>query len=94
MKSYLEAKNAKELCKLLKLTQAQAATKAGVGRTVITAIVNGNLESISKDRQLEGGVFSNSLKEFSFTRQKEPAPFNFGAVDATTGSLSLQNFFN
>ncbi|NDD03626.1 MAG: helix-turn-helix domain-containing protein, partial [Proteobacteria bacterium] len=80
MKSYLEAKNAKELCKLLKislteapriemrtqlvvaikraiqrgkLTQAQAATKAGVGRTVITAIVNGNLESISTDRLID-----------------------------------------
>ena len=80
MKSYLEAKNAKELCKLLKLplseapkiemrtqlvvaikraiergklTQSQAATKAGVGRTVITAIVNGNLGSISTDRLID-----------------------------------------
>lgn len=74
MKPYVEAKNSKEICKLLglplseapkieirtqlvvaikraiergKLTHAQAATKTGVGRTVITAIVNGNLESVS-----------------------------------------------
>ena len=80
MKSYLEAKNAKEICKLLglpvseapkiemriqfviaikrtiernRLTHAQAATKADVGRTVITAIVNGNLESISTDRLID-----------------------------------------
>lgn len=80
MKSYLEAKNTKELCKLMgiplteapkiemriqlvvaikksiersKLTHAQAATKAGVGRTVITAIMNGNLESISTDRLID-----------------------------------------
>ncbi len=80
MKSYFEAKNAKEICKLLglpvseapkiemrtqlvmaikraiernKLTHAQAAVKADVGRTVITAIVNGNLESVSTDRLID-----------------------------------------
>ena len=35
------------------LTQAQAAVKAGVGRTVITAIVNGNLARISTDRLID-----------------------------------------
>jgi predicted XRE-type DNA-binding protein len=77
MKSYLEAKNPKELCRLLglpeleapkiqirtqlvlaikrlierqKWTQAEAAKRAKVGRTVITAIVNGNLHRISTDR--------------------------------------------
>ena len=80
MKPYIEAKNSKEICKMLKLpmseapkieirvqlvsaikraiergklTQAQAATKADVGRTVITAIMNGNLESISTDRLID-----------------------------------------
>lgn len=80
MKPYIEAKNAKEICKLLKLplseapkiemriqlvsairraierekfTQAQAAAKADVGRTVITAIMNGNLASISTDRLID-----------------------------------------
>jgi predicted XRE-type DNA-binding protein len=80
MKSYLEAKNAKELCKLMglpeteapkiemrtqlvvaikrsierqKLTHAQASAKSGVGRTVITAIVNGNLDRISTDRLID-----------------------------------------
>ncbi len=80
MKPYIEAKNPKDICKLLKLplseapkieirvqlvsairraiergklTQAQAAAKAGVGRTVITAIMNGNLESISTDRLID-----------------------------------------
>ena len=80
MKSYLEAKSAKELCRLMglpeseapkvemrtqlvvaikraiekqKLTQAQAAVKADVGRTVITAIVNGNLHRISTDRLID-----------------------------------------
>ena len=32
------------------LTHEKAAKKAGVGRTVITAIVNGNLHRISTDR--------------------------------------------
>jgi predicted XRE-type DNA-binding protein len=80
MKSYSEAKNAKELCKLMglpqsqahkiemrtrlvvaikhaiekqHLTHAQAAEKADVGRTVITAIVNGNLHRISTDRLID-----------------------------------------
>ncbi|NJL25884.1 MAG: XRE family transcriptional regulator [Calothrix sp. SM1_5_4] len=80
MKHYAEAKNAKELCRIMglpeseaskiemrtqltvaikrsiekqKLTHAQAATKAGVGRTVITAIVNGNLHRISTDRLID-----------------------------------------
>ena len=80
MKHCIEAKNAKELCRLMglpeseapkiemrtqlvvaikrsiekqKLTQAQAAQKAGVGRTVITAIVNGNLHRISTDRLID-----------------------------------------
>ena len=80
MKSYLEAKNAKEICRLMglpeseapkiemrvqlataikrliekqKLTHATAAVKAGVGRTVITAIVNGNLHRISTDRLID-----------------------------------------
>ena len=80
MKSYLEAKNARELCKVLglpaseapkiemrtqlvvaikraiergKLTHQEAAKKTDVGRTIITAIVNGNLESISTDRLID-----------------------------------------
>jgi predicted XRE-type DNA-binding protein len=80
MKSYLEAKNSKELCKLMglpqseapkiemrtqlvvaikraiekqKLTHVQAAEKTGIGRTVITAIVNGNLRRISTDRLID-----------------------------------------
>jgi predicted XRE-type DNA-binding protein len=80
MKHYLEAKNAKDLCKLMglpeseapkiemrtqlvvaikraiekqELTHAQAADKAHVGRTVITAIVNGNLHRISTDRLID-----------------------------------------
>ena len=35
------------------LTHAAAAEKAGVGRTVITSIVNGNIAKISTDRLLE-----------------------------------------
>ncbi|OFZ78396.1 MAG: hypothetical protein A2583_13990 [Bdellovibrionales bacterium RIFOXYD1_FULL_53_11] len=35
------------------LTQIEASKKAGIGRTVITAIVNGNLASISTDRLLD-----------------------------------------
>lgn len=80
MKPFIEAKNPKEICKMLKLplseapkieirvelvsgirrtiergkfTQAQAAAKANVGRTVITAIMNGNLGSISTDRLID-----------------------------------------
>lgn len=80
MKSHLEARNTKELCRLLGLpereapkvemrvrlvvaikraierhglTHGQAATKAGVGRTVVTAIVNGNLAGISTDRLID-----------------------------------------
>ena len=36
-----------------KLTHAKAAEQAGVGRTVITAIVNGDLRGISTDRLLD-----------------------------------------
>ena len=80
MKHFFEAKNIKELCKILGLppsqaakaeirrdlviaikdiieenewTQAQAAQRANVGRTVITAIVNGNIQSISTDRLID-----------------------------------------
>jgi predicted XRE-type DNA-binding protein len=80
MKSYLEVKNPRELCKILglppsevpkveiriqlvmaikraierqKLTHLQASEKTGVGRTVITAIVNGNLKKISTDRLID-----------------------------------------
>ncbi len=80
MKSYLEAKNPEELCRLLglprseapkikirtqlvlaiksiiekqKLTHAEAAKLTNVGRTVITAIVNGNLNRISTDRLID-----------------------------------------
>ena len=35
------------------LTHAQAAEQTGVGRTVITAIVNGNLDKISTDRLID-----------------------------------------
>ncbi len=79
-KAYFEAKNIKELCKILGvpeseaakiemrrelvvairrtiekkgLTHELAAEEAGVGRTVITAIVNGNLEKISTDRLID-----------------------------------------
>ena len=35
------------------MTQEEAAEKAGVGRTVITAVVNGNLKKISTDRLID-----------------------------------------
>lgn len=77
MKHYLEAKNPKELCKLLglpeteadtiairaklsvaiakaidkhSLTHVQAAQLTGIGRTVITAVCNGNIHHISTER--------------------------------------------
>ena len=80
MKLYFEAKNIKELCRILKIpksqaakveirrnlviairniieenkwTQAEAAKKVNVGRTVITAIVNGNIQNISTDRLID-----------------------------------------
>ena len=80
MKNFFEAKNIKELCKILGIppsqaakaeirrdlviaikdiikknewTHAQAAQRANVGRTVITAIVNGNIQSISTDRLID-----------------------------------------
>ena len=80
MKRFFEAKNPKEICKLLglpesdahkvelrtelviaikkhigkhHLTHVEVATKTGIGRTVITAIVNGNLKKISTDRLLD-----------------------------------------
>ena len=80
MKPYIEAKSAKELCKLLNIplseaakiemrtnlvisikrvierknmTHEKAAKMAKVGRTVITAIVNGNLDKISTDRLID-----------------------------------------
>jgi len=79
-KSYFEAKNTKELCKILGVSESEAAKieirrnlviaikktieksgwthqeaaeEAEVGRTVITAIVNGNLEKISTDRLID-----------------------------------------
>lgn len=36
-----------------KLTHAKAASVTGVGRTVITAIMNGNLNRISTDRLID-----------------------------------------
>lgn len=35
------------------VTHLQAAKKTGIGRTVITAITNGNLKSISTDRLID-----------------------------------------
>lgn len=35
------------------LTHAEAALKTGIGRTVITAIMNGNLNKISTDRLID-----------------------------------------
>jgi predicted XRE-type DNA-binding protein len=35
------------------LTHASASAKTGVGRTVITAIMNGNLDKISTDRLMD-----------------------------------------
>ncbi len=79
-KAYLEAKNTKDLCRILGLsekeapkiemrrnlmiaikrsieenewTHQEAADHVEVGRTVITAIVNGNLEKISTDRLID-----------------------------------------
>lgn len=34
-------------------THAHAAKKAGVGRTVITAVMNGNLQGVSTDRLMD-----------------------------------------
>ncbi|MGK5083411.1 XRE family transcriptional regulator [Bdellovibrionota bacterium FG-1] len=80
MKNYTEAKNMKDLAKVLKLpkgqatkiemrtnlaiairktvekkhlTHVEAAKRAGVGRTVITAILNGNTTHISTDRLID-----------------------------------------
>lgn len=77
---FFEAKNAKQLCKLLGLpsteaskleirrdlvvaikrtietkgwTHAEAAELSQVGRTVITAIMNGNISRISTDRLID-----------------------------------------
>ena len=36
-----------------KITHAKVAEETGIGRTVITAIVNGNLQKISTDRLLD-----------------------------------------
>jgi len=79
-KDFFEAKNTKELSKLLGVSKTEAAkielrrnlvikikrvieknkwthedtsVEAGVGRTIITAIVNGNLEKISTDRLID-----------------------------------------
>jgi predicted XRE-type DNA-binding protein len=79
-KFYFEAKNTKELCRLLGLSETEApkvemrrelvvaikntinkqnlthelaAKEANVGRTVITAVVNGNLQKMSTDRLLD-----------------------------------------
>lgn len=35
------------------LTHAQASAQVGIGRTVITAIMNGNLDKISTDRLID-----------------------------------------
>ena len=43
----------KKCIKKNKWTHAKAAQEAGVGRTVITAIVNGHLEKISTDRLID-----------------------------------------
>jgi predicted XRE-type DNA-binding protein len=43
----------RESIKKKDLTQVEAAKKAGVGRTVITAIVNGNIGKISTDRLID-----------------------------------------
>ncbi len=80
MKSYFEAKNLAELCKLMglpkseapklrmrldlakairktiekkNLTHVEASETTGIGRTVITAIMNGNLDKISTDRLMD-----------------------------------------
>lgn len=80
MKNYKEAKNMKELCEMMGLseteaykvkmrvelvkairklierkayTHQEAAHKAGVGRTVITAVLNGNLQKITTDRLID-----------------------------------------
>ena len=79
-KEFFEAKSIKQLCRILGIseseaakiemrrnlvisikrtveknawTHAAAAEEAGVGRTVITAILNGNLEKISTDRLID-----------------------------------------
>lgn len=79
-KEFFEAKNTKQLCKILGIpeseaakiemrrdlviaikrtveknewTHAQAAEEAEVGRTVMTAILNGNLDKISTDRLID-----------------------------------------
>ncbi len=79
-KEFFEAKNTKQLCKILGIpeseaakiemrrnlvvaikqttekngwTHAEVAAESGVGRTVITAILNGNLEKISTDRLID-----------------------------------------
>lgn len=36
-----------------KMTHAQAAEEVGIGRTIITAIMNGNLNKISTDRLID-----------------------------------------
>jgi predicted XRE-type DNA-binding protein len=43
----------RELIRKKNLTQVQASKKAGVGRTVITAIVNGNIAKVSTDRLID-----------------------------------------
>ena len=79
-KEFFEAKSTKQLCRILGIseseaakiemrrnlvisikrtveknswTHAETAKEAGVGRTVITAILNGNLEKISTDRLID-----------------------------------------
>lgn len=80
MKNYTEAKNVRELAKVLglpkgeaakiemranlvvairktvekkRLTHVEAAKQAGVGRTVVTAILNGNTNHVSTDRLID-----------------------------------------
>ncbi len=80
MRAFFEARNVKELCKILRVSESQAAKvgmrrdlvmairnrirrngwthlqsakKANMGRTVITAIMNGDIQSISTDRLID-----------------------------------------
>ena len=45
--------NIRQVIKIKGLTHAEAAKKAGVGRTVITAVMNGNIAKISTDKLMD-----------------------------------------
>lgn len=47
------AKSIRKTIEKLKLTHVEAAEKTGMGRTVITAVMNGNLNKISTDRLID-----------------------------------------